>query len=426
MIGCLTKIAPDLTHLANLQNHIVNQMMLIDIDTNTALKLALHLKTAQLVAMMNDDEYTPILPHFEIYKTRISHGRAPSQVQSDVLGIKCNSRDAKLLGEFFTRLASETNRDHRDGLFLPRGAAYLLGTTTYAQILQDNDFFLSSVATIPVNLEYDAWFVPIDPNNISETDPISLYDNLLRQPWFLRVESVSRNKCLVVTTRPNLTAARAWLDANLEPLIRQSIPSGIEPPASLPRRLDKPVYTVASQTYADILKKQFSLASNPTTTATAATKPPRKRQATIIDYDSDQSTESPISNASTATHNSVSHCCNSTIPPVTIHHTDFATELQSLKNEILSLKTVIATAMEQIKDAIVSFQTTKRTPEPSNMDVEVNHSTDLQTSTQNPIDLPALIQDLKKDIANIAHETRTMFQQPMTELMNFDNLSSIT
>jgi len=31
-IGYLTKIAPDLTHLANLRHHIVNQMMLINID----------------------------------------------------------------------------------------------------------------------------------------------------------------------------------------------------------------------------------------------------------------------------------------------------------------------------------------------------------------------------------------------------------
>ncbi len=63
-------------------------MMLIDINANMAIDLAPHLKTAQLDAMTNGNEYTPILPHFEIYKTRISHGRAPSQVQSDVLGIK--------------------------------------------------------------------------------------------------------------------------------------------------------------------------------------------------------------------------------------------------------------------------------------------------------------------------------------------------
>jgi len=60
------------------------------------------------------------------------------------------------------------------------------------------------------------------------------------------------------------------------------------------------------------------------------------------------------------------------------------------------------------------------------MDTNVDHSTDSQTTPETPIDLPALIQDLKKDIANIAHETRNMFNHPLTSLMNDDNLSSIT
>jgi len=86
------------------------------------------------------------------------------------------------------------------------------------------------------------------------------------------------------------------IDENLQRLIRKSIPPGIYPPeSSLPRRLDKPVITVTSQTYADILKKQFSLVTtnNDTTTANAPTRPARKRQATLIDYDSDNSAEYP-------------------------------------------------------------------------------------------------------------------------------------
>jgi len=400
-------------------------MMLIDIDADTAIELAPHLKTARLDAMTNGDESTPILPHFEIYKTKISHGRAPSQVQSEVLGIKCDARDAKLLGKFFARLASETNHDHRDGLFLPKGAAYLLGTATYAQILQDNEFFLSNVATIPVNLEYDAWFVPIDPDNITETDPISLYDNLLRQPWFLRVESATRNKCLVVTTRPNLPAARAWLDANLEPLIRQSIPPGIDPPASLlPRRLDKPVYTVASQTYADILKKQFSLASTPTTTATAATKPPRKRQATILDYNSDQSLDSPISTVSTATPSSLT----SQPAPMTSTNntTDYAAEIMSIKTEIASLQTTIATALEQIKNAIKSLTDTPRKPESTAMDTEIEAMSADHHCTQTQLEIPSLINDLKQEIVTFVIETRALLQQKSPSMMNTNHLYSKT
>jgi len=165
-------------------------------------------------------------------------------------------------------------------VFLPRGTATLLGPTTYAQVMKDNNFFLTQVATIPVNLEYNAWFTIIDPNETSEDAPISINDHLLRQPWFLRIESVARHKCLLVVNKSNLPEARAWIDANLEPMVRKSIPPDINPPSSvLPRRLDKPIYTAAGQTYADILKKQFSLVSDSTTTTTANTRPPPQKKS---------------------------------------------------------------------------------------------------------------------------------------------------
>jgi len=89
--------------------------------------------------MSNGDDYVPILPHFKIYKTRLSHGHAPTQITMEVLGIKSMPKDAKLLGEFFTRLAAEGN-NHHDGIFLLKGAAYLLGPETYGQVLKENNF----------------------------------------------------------------------------------------------------------------------------------------------------------------------------------------------------------------------------------------------------------------------------------------------
>jgi len=120
MIGYFTKIAADLTHLANFCDHLVNQLMLIDIDAATAIDLALHLKNAQLDAMSNGDDFVTILLEFEIYWMHLSHGREPAQVKMDVLGVKCAPRDAKLLNEFFTRMASETSHVQRDGIFLPK------------------------------------------------------------------------------------------------------------------------------------------------------------------------------------------------------------------------------------------------------------------------------------------------------------------
>jgi len=186
-VGHFIKIAPDFTNLKKFREHLVNQLMLIEIDGETAVTLAPHLKEAQREAMTNGDEYIPILPEFEVYKMRISHGRTPTQTTTDVLGIKSSPRDAKLLGEFFTRLASKT-ADNRDGTFLPKGSAFLLGPQTYEQVLKENNFFLTQVATIPVNLAYDAWFAIIDLHATSDKDPVSLNDHFLRKLWFLRIE----------------------------------------------------------------------------------------------------------------------------------------------------------------------------------------------------------------------------------------------
>jgi len=409
-IGYLTKIATDITHLLNLRDHLANQLMLVEIDAATAVSLAPHLKQTQIEAMSNGDEFVTILPNFELYRTRISHGSDPNKITTDVVGIKCESKDTKLLAEFFTRYAAETNNDTRDGAFLPRGAINLLGPATYAQILKNNNLFLNQVATVPVNLEYNAWFAIIDTNATSDDAPISLHEHLMRQPWFLRIESVTRNKCLLVTTKPNLPEARAWIDTNLEPMVRKSIPPGIDAPSSLlPRRLDKPVFTEAGQTYAEILKKQFSLAPDSSTTTTTNMRPPRKRQATIIDYDSDQSVEaaSPATNGNHSKHND----CNLKPTLTTNTAIDFAKELMSLKTEIESLKQTIATAVEQISSAIKSFTVAPCVSDTNAMDTENETSKAEAHHQSTQPDLSALIIDLKYEIANIVTETRAMFEQ---------------
>jgi len=275
-IGYLTKIATDITNLPNLRDHLTNQLMLIEVDAATAVSLAPYLKQTQLEAMSNGDDFVPILPNFELYRTRISHDRDPNKITTDAIGIKSEPKDAKLLTEFFTWYAAATSNNTRDGVFLPKGAVNLLGPATYAQIIKDNNMFLNQVATVPVNLEYNAWFAIIDTTVTSKDEPISLHDHLTRQSWFLRIESATRNKCLLVTTKPNLPAARAWVDTNLEPMVCKSIPPGIDPPSSsLPRRLDKLIFTEAGKTYADILKKQFNLATD-SMPQTTNMQPPRK------------------------------------------------------------------------------------------------------------------------------------------------------
>jgi len=126
-IGYLTKLDPSITHLANLHENLTSQLMMIDIDIDTAISLALYLKQMQLNAMSTSDNVL-VLPNFKIFKTRLSHGRVPNKITTEVIGIKGEPKDAKLLGEFFTRLASELSTDPRDGVYLPKAQSTCLAS----------------------------------------------------------------------------------------------------------------------------------------------------------------------------------------------------------------------------------------------------------------------------------------------------------
>jgi len=409
-VGYFTKLDPMLTHLPNFRESLVNQLMLVEIDVETAVTLAPFLKKDQLEAMSNGDEYVPILPNFEVYKTKLSHGPASARTMTEVIGVKGAPKDANLLGEFFMRLASENGNDPRDGVFISKGAPHMLGPSVYEQILKDNNFFINNLATIPVNMEHAAWFAPIEATQQSENEPVSLYEHLLRQPWFLRVESAGRNKCIIIVNQSNLPEARKWIDENLQQIIRKSIPQGIEPPeSSLPRRLDKPVMTATSQTYADILKKQFSLVttSNDTTTTNASMRPARKRQATLIDYDSDNSADYPPLSANPVERISNNNANSS----ATQSHNDSV--MLSIKHELNQLKEAITMAVTQIKEAVADLVAAKGTTTTSvaitDTDQNMDQVPDDAIHTQ--LDIQSFISDLKHDLATVFQETRTVLQQ---------------
>jgi len=93
------------------------------------------------------------------------------------------------------------------------------------------------------------------------------------------------------------------------------------------------MHSASSQSYANVLKKQFLLAPNATTATTENNRPPQKRQAaSIIDYDSDASTDA-TSTTTTATTSTPSQCNSNPTKDTTPPH-DYATELQSIKTEI--------------------------------------------------------------------------------------------
>jgi len=90
--------------------------------------------------------------------------------------------------------------------------------------------------------------------------------------------------------------------------------------------------------------------------------------------------------------------------------TGYATELLALKNNINQLKTIIATVVEQIMHAIASLQATNGRVMPSAMDMDNENSTNFDAPNaphnhhHDPLNLPAIIHELKIDIATITQE----------------------
>jgi len=97
--------------------------------------------------------------------------------------------------------------------------------------------------------------------------------------------------------------------------------------------------------------------------------------------------------------------------------TDCAKDILSIKTEINQLKDIIAQAVEQIKNAIVAIHAPHSNSMSTVMDTDDapaprhDHSTATPNLPPNQLDLPAIINELKTEIATITNETRAMFQQ---------------
>jgi len=155
----------------------------------------------------------------------------------------------------------------------------------------------------------------------------------------------------------------------------------------------------------DILKKQFSLASTPTTPATLNNRPPHKWQATLLEYDLD--VPAPI-----AGQTQVTHPCTMPQSTVTTTTVDYATKLMSIKAELKSLHTTMTDAMEQIQQAIASINTTSAAHS-SQMETDADSMDCLPATNHQPTttELLDIMAELRHDIATIVLESQALSQQ---------------
>ncbi len=309
-IGYLTQLHPLLTNRTNLKALLQTALEDVIIDAKLAVELDPELKTAVTEASANGDVFTPEVPPFEIYKTKLIHGRDKEKVETNVLGIKGTLQQARLLKEFFSQLASPAHYEKQIGVFVPMGAVHLLGAANYIKLIRDNNAFIHNTATIPIgDFQHETLDIPFSMDSSTDIDQTTLLDLFNDQPWCFSIDKTTiHNKVMITTSKDQLEMARKWIDETLPTIYSQFIADKIDVTTLrhlTPRRLDKPVLTAASTAYADQLKKRTTVTTAAATNSKQFAKPPRQRKIpqVAMTFDEDNFPKLPEASAKPITTN---------------------------------------------------------------------------------------------------------------------------
>jgi len=104
--------------------------------------------------------------------------------------------------------------------------------------------------------------------------------------------------------------------------------------------------------------------------------------------------------------------------------TAYAMDMQSLRNKIQELRTLLNHTMEQIKQEIALIQPPHVS---SDMEIDASQSPNLhQNQTQSPTKISSLLHDLKYDIATFVIEMHALPQHQSNPMMQNNYLPSKT
>jgi len=200
-VGYLTRLHLQLTNRGTLKQLLNVALEDIMIDPKLAVELNPDLKERHTEAMSNDDVFIPSVPPFEVYKTRLIHYQDKKQIYTHMIGIKCESSQAKLLKEFYSQLASPEAYKKQIGVFIPTGAIHLLGTENYINLIRENNAFLNDVTTIPLgDFQHPSLDIPFSIDPSTDIELTTLQDFIAEQTWCLGVERTSLNNKVMITT----------------------------------------------------------------------------------------------------------------------------------------------------------------------------------------------------------------------------------
>jgi len=148
MIGYLTGIHPQIINCMSAKEKLYNTLNAMFISHSTAQKLDSSI--AENTTMQEeDDEPMAHCPGFKLFQTTIGIGSTPC-LETDVIGIKCQSRHAALLCKFLLKSSNNIKKaGHRK--FIPARLANVIGIKPMKAIICQNNQILKMITSILIN-----------------------------------------------------------------------------------------------------------------------------------------------------------------------------------------------------------------------------------------------------------------------------------
>jgi len=380
-IGYLTKIHPKLTNRTFLKPLLLEVLEDVAMDPSLACKLDPSLSQQQTKAMSNGDVFAPEPPPFELYQTRISCGKDKDKIKTDIIGIKCAIDKGCLLKELFNQSGLTMELDTCMGTFVPTGAVHLIGLEAYAKLLRDHNQFLHTVTMVPIgDFQHETLELPFSTDATTDIEVTDLLETILSQPWCLSLErSTTPNKVILITTLGNISTAQNWVDITLLDLYKykQHILTKLNVTTLLPiipRHLDKPILTSASQTYASQLKQSMTSVTSVPTKQNPLNCPPRSRFVKPVDIMlAEAATQKPACNQQMPMATTETPTANTPISnPAPF---DYQAELQKLSKEV-------ETTLQAKFDAVFNKLQKSIDTMDEKMDHKIQHHMEQLKSTQ--------------------------------------------
>jgi len=303
-IGYLTGIHPRIINRASAKEKLYDTLNATFISHSAAQKLDSSI-TENTTMQDEDDEPTVHCPGFEIFQTTIGIGSGP-RLETDVIGIKCQSGRAALLREFLLKSGDNIEKTGH-GKFIPAGLANVIGIKPMKTIIRQNNQFLKTITSIPINglskvaLQTE---IIIDEEAAEEDQvKMTVNDYILSAEWCHGFEPTNREgRYLLITTHQQISKACQWLDENLEELFTECIPqyqkfTPIEG-YDYPKRGDKPRFSHQLGTYADQLRALYTNSPSSNTTDDkqwnkSPLNKPRHPNTRTLTFDTDEYPELP-------------------------------------------------------------------------------------------------------------------------------------